>query len=186
MISSGPAVVRGIADARGGTIEFRDEKTDAVKTAQPDAHSGAFRLLLPRGRYAIRQGATHSSLTVLSAGNYNVELRHDRAFDFTVISETAADGAVTVRLSAHGAGQHRFSIRADNLDLSDADAQTLDLNSEKTNEGSGKKADAVWHAHVVSAATPWVAVVIPDDVMEKRQEVTGTAAKPQENQASAK
>jgi len=41
---------------------------------------------------------------------------------------------------------------------------------------AGKVQQAVWHAHVLSASTPWVAVVIPDDALVERREVTGTVA----------
>jgi hypothetical protein len=35
--------------------------------------------------------------------------------------------------------------------------------------------EVTWHAHIASAETPWVAVVIPDDRLSDRVEVTGTA-----------
>jgi hypothetical protein len=36
----------------------------------------------------------------------------------------------------------------------------------------------VWHAHVVSPKTPWVAVVIPDGTLSERREITGVISAP--------
>jgi hypothetical protein len=33
----------------------------------------------------------------------------------------------------------------------------------------------VWHAHIISPETPWVAVIIADDAISNRRELTGTA-----------
>jgi hypothetical protein len=37
------------------------------------------------------------------------------------------------------------------------------------------RGEVIWHAHIASAETPWVAVVIPDDRLSDRMEITGTA-----------
>ena len=71
-----------------------------------------------------------------------------------------------MRVSAEGVGLHAFSIRSDNLAVREQTALKVDLTA-------GKVQQAVWHAHVLSADTPWVAVVIPDDVLADRREVTG-------------
>jgi hypothetical protein len=71
-----------------------------------------------------------------------------------------------VRVSAEGSGPHVFSIRSDNLAVREQAALKVNLTA-------GKVQQVVWHAHVLSADTPWVAVVIPDDVLAKRREVTG-------------
>jgi hypothetical protein len=70
-------------------------------------------------------------------------------------------------MSAEGAGRHTFTIRSDNLTLTEPAKQEIDLSS-------GHVREAVWHAHVVSPATPWVAVVIPDGTLSERREITGT------------
>jgi hypothetical protein len=41
---------------------------------------------------------------------------------------------------------------------------------------SGKADEITWHAHIVSPETPWVAVVIVDNDLANRREITGTAA----------
>jgi len=62
-----------------------------------------------------------------------------------------------------------FSIRSDNLAVREQTALKFDLTA-------GKVEQAVWHAQVLSADSPWVAVIIPDDVLANRREVTGTVA----------
>jgi hypothetical protein len=86
-----------------------------------------------------------------------------------VTAETEGAGDVVLRVTARGAGQHTFSLRADNLDLKEAPQQTALLTSEKASS-------VAWHAHVLSANTPWVAVVIADNALANRREVTGAAS----------
>jgi hypothetical protein len=43
---------------------------------------------------------------------------------------------------------------------------------ELKSEHSG---EVLWHAHILSSDTPWVAVVIPDNTLSRRQEIAGTA-----------
>jgi Glycosyl hydrolase family 9/Cellulase N-terminal ig-like domain len=165
---SGSAVVRGIADSGVEPIIFRDQKTGRTLTATMDTVSGTFRALLPQGRYDLDQGKTHSSLTALSGGVYNIELRHDRALDFKVSSEPGTNNEITLHVAAHGAGHHSFAVRSDNLKLEEADSKDIHLDTE----ASG---DLIWHAKIVSADTPWVAVIVPDETLTARQELSGVA-----------
>ena len=75
-----------------------------------------------------------------------------------------------MRVSAEGAGPHVFSIRSDNLAVREKAALKVDLTA-------GKVQQAAWHAHVLSTDTPWVAVVIPDDALAERREVTGAVTR---------
>ena len=72
-----------------------------------------------------------------------------------------------LRVSAEGAGRHTFTIRTDNLTLKEPGQQEINLTS-------GSAREAVWHAHISSAKTPWVAVVIPDGTLSERREITGS------------
>jgi hypothetical protein len=165
---NGPAVVRGVVDPTNHQpIEFRNQQTGFAESANPE-HDGTFRVLLPQGNYTVRQGAARTTLTVISAGTYDVDLRREKAVDFAVATESDASDDIVLRVTARGIGSHTFSIRADNLDLTEAPQQTVDLTSEKAG-------DTVWHAHIRAAETPWVAVVIADNALGNRREVTGTA-----------
>ena len=163
---NGPAVVRGVSGSDDQTVEFRDEHTGFTKSIAPS--NGAFRVLLPQGQYSVRQGTARTTLIALSAGSYDVDLHPDKAVDYAVTTEMGASGEIVFRVAAHGSGLHTFSLRADNLDLKEALQQTVGLTPEKSGSVN-------WHAHILSANTPWVAVVIADNAVANRREVTGTA-----------
>lgn len=92
---------------------------------------------------------------------------------FTLAAETAADGKVTIRLSAQGQGRHRFSVRSDNLILGDS-IRSLDL-------VGGLPKTATWTASVANAKVSWVAVVIPDGNLAQRREVMAGINSPQDS-----
>jgi hypothetical protein len=129
----------------------------------------AFRILLPQGYYSVRQGPVRTTLTALSGGNYQLDLRREKAVDYSVTAEPAGAGDIVLRIIARGTGQHTFSLRADNLELKEAPRQNAALTS-------GMAGHVTWHAHVLSADTPWVAVVLADNALVNRREVTGTAS----------
>ena len=163
-----PASIRGIANpASHGPVEFREQKTGQVITTASSSRDGQFHTHLPEGRYDVRQGSAHTSVTVLPGGSYDVDLRSDRVLDFKVTSQDLGDNEVVLRVSAEGAGHHTFTIRFDNLTLNEPEKQEINLTP-------GGVREAVWHAHVVSPKTPWVAVIIPDDILTARREVTGS------------
>jgi hypothetical protein len=163
-----PATVRGTANpASREPVEFREQKSGQVTTATASSSHGEFNLHLPEGHYDVRQGSAHTSVTVLPGGFDDVDLRPDRVLDFKVTSQDLAPNEVILRVSAEGAGHHTFTMRSDNLALNEPGEQEINLTS-------GGVREVVWHAHVASPNTPWVAVVIPDGSLSERREVTGT------------
>jgi glycosyl hydrolase family 9/cellulase-like Ig domain-containing protein len=163
----GPAVVRGIADKDAlQPIEFREPHSGYKRTATPK--DGAFRMLLPQGLYAVQQGSARTTLTVLSGGSYDIDLRREKAVDYTATSSSDLSGGIDLRVSARGLGRHRFSIRADNLDLKEPAQETVTLSRDKATE-------IVWHSHITKTETPWVAVILVDNGISNRRELTGTA-----------
>jgi Glycosyl hydrolase family 9/Cellulase N-terminal ig-like domain len=162
-----PAAVRGLTNpGTHGPVEFREQKSGQVTTATSGA-LGEFNIRLPEGRYDVRQGQVHSSITVLPGGLYDVDLRPDRVLNFKVTYQDLGHNEVVLRVSAEGAGRHIFTLRSDNLTLKEASQQEIELTS-------GHAKETVWHAHVVSSNTPWVAVLIPDGTLSERRELTGS------------
>jgi hypothetical protein len=162
-----PALVRGSANPKSREpVRFIEQKTGQTAVAVSKSPNGEFKFHLPAGRYEVKQGSVRTSLTVLSGGVYEVELRPDRVLDFKVTSQDLGNHEVLVRVSTEGAGRHKFSLRSDNLAVKETGKREIHLTS-------GGIQETVWHAHVVSPKTPWVAVVIPDDNLSKRREVTG-------------
>jgi hypothetical protein len=164
---NGSAVVRGTTDKDNhDSVVVRNAHTGFSKSVSPA--DGIFRILLPQGNYTVQQGTTRTELTAISGKTYELELRRDKLLDFTITTQAEGHGDVTLRVSTHGVGQHRLSIRADNLAFKEADQQDVNLSSQTSGE-------VVWHAHIVSADTPWVAVIVPDDKLDGRKEVTGVS-----------
>jgi hypothetical protein len=160
------ATVRGTVDpARREPVEFREQSSGQVTIAASRSGDGEFKIHLPEGRYLVRQGSAHTSVTVLPGGLYHIDLRPDRVLDFKVTFQHLGHNEVVLRVSAEGAGRHTFTMRSDNLTLIEPERQEINLTS-------GAREETVWHAHIVSSNTPWVAVVIPDDALSERREVT--------------
>jgi len=162
-----PATVRGTTNpASRDPVEFREQKTGQITTAPLVSRDGEFNIRLPEGHYDVRQGSVHTSVTILPSRSYDVDLRPDRVFDFKVTSQNLINNELVLRVSAEGAGHHTFTIRSDNLTLKEPGQAEMNLTSASAHE-------IVWHAHVVSSTTPWVAVVIPDGRLAERREITG-------------
>jgi hypothetical protein len=166
---NGPALLRGVVDPGSiGTVAVLNEETHAALAA-PIAANGTFYAPIPQGRYRVTYGPTHTSLIALAGGMYPVDLRREHAVAFSASSAPGAeDGSVVLRATADGAGRHTFSVRADNLDLSDPEAVSVDL---------GRQGSRVitWHAHIIDRAIPWVAVVMRDSTLSGHAELTGVA-----------
>jgi hypothetical protein len=96
-------------------------------------------------------------------------MRRDRAFDFKASFESGNRNEVILHVTARGTGHHSFAVRSDNLKLVEADKRDIQLNA-------GASGDLKWHAQVVSADTPWVAVIVPDETLTERAELSGIAA----------
>jgi hypothetical protein len=166
---SGPAVVEGVADAATPTpVQLTDEKTGHVLAAAWEGNPGHFRAVVPQGRYTVRQGAEHTSLAVLSAGTYQVNLRKGSAVDTSVRVQNEGPQDVIVQLEAQGTGPHRFTLRASNLQLSEPAEQEARLDQ-------GQKHAITWHARIADVRTPWVGVIVQDGDVEKHIELTGVA-----------
>ncbi|HSJ07579.1 MAG TPA: glycoside hydrolase family 9 protein [Longimicrobiales bacterium] len=96
----------------------------------------------------------------------------DLALEFRLQSETAADGTVTIRLTAAGSGAHRFAVRPDNLDV-DQPERSLILRPDVPGV-------IEWTARMRSPDAPWIAVIIPDGDVSRRLEAYGSLARPRD------
>ena len=123
--------------------------------------------MLPQGHYQIAYGEARTSLTALAGGTYSLDLRGDHAVAFSASSEPGTEPeSIILRATARGAGRHSFSLRTDNLDLSDPETVSVDLGKERSQVIS-------WHARVVDRSTPWVAVVLQDGLLRTHAELSG-------------
>jgi hypothetical protein len=166
---SGPAVVEGIVDANTNQpVKFIDRKTGKITTATPDPGKGSFRVVLPQARYTVQAGTARTSLTALSAGTYQLDLRQNKAVDFIVESKPVNSKEILLQLTAEGAGAHTFTAKVDNLDLVGPNTLQVDL-------GQHSKREISWRARVIDTASPWVAVMLQDGSLSQHRELTGVA-----------
>lgn len=163
---SGPAVLSGEVDPGStGTVTLLN--TAARETLSvPIGVDGSFHAAIPQGRYLATYGDARTSVVALAGGVDSADLRRGHAVTFAVSSESAGPDSVILRANVDGAGRHTFSVRADNLDLSDPESVSVDL-------GSQGSRTVAWHARILDKSTPWVAVVLRDGSIEGHAELSG-------------
>jgi hypothetical protein len=167
---SGPAVVEGVVDPdTKEPVKFVDRKTGKITSVTVDPTRGSFRAVIPQGQYTVQVGTSRASLTALSAGAYQLDLRQDKAVDFTVESKATNSKEIMLQLSAEGVGVHTFTAKVDNLDLIGPNTVQVDLGQHSTRQIS-------WQARVIDTSSPWVAVILQDGSINQHRELTGVAA----------
>lgn len=133
-----------------------------------DRATGTFCAVVSQGQYTVEAGTARTSLTALSAGSYQLDLRQDKAVDFvdfTANSKAVSPEEVLLQLSAEGMGAHTFTARVDNLELLGPSTVQVDLGMHKTRE-------IVRRARVIDPASPWIAVLFPDGQFNQHRELT--------------
>jgi hypothetical protein len=152
---NGPALVEGRSSTE---IEFKNQVSGVVTRVTPEA-TGGFRVLLPEGDYIAKANGLEKRLTLLPNGTH----KFDPSLEFSVSSISNAPNRVTIEVVALGTGSHKFSIRAENLTVSDA-TKSLTLKAGDTQK-------VTWNGQINSTNGPWFVVVIPDDDLSQRKEV---------------
>ncbi len=160
----GPALVEGQA---ASAVEFHATAGEPPVVVKPDLANGRFRTRLPEGKYKVTCNGEKLMRIFLPGAAYQLDLRPGRTLDFQVSREKIGSGEVAIKVTARGSGNHRFSLRAENLTLNPG-VQELKLQPETA--GS-----LAWRAGIESADSPWVAVIIPDDDLSQRKEVMGAS-----------
>ena len=123
--------------------------------------------MLPMGKYRVFYNGEEQLKTFLPTATYRLDLRAGHAFDFEISEINTGKGKLTIRVIARGNGTHHFSIRTDNLKLNSSSRELILKPAQ-----SGK---LEWPVVIDSPDIPWVAVLIPDDDLSARKEITGSA-----------
>jgi len=163
---SGPALVEGQAP---GPVTFKEIVNGHETVIKPDPDSMHFRYMLPEGEYMVKCNGEEQLQTFLPAATYHLDLRAGHALSVEISSSTTKKGEIIIKVNARGAGNHHFSIRTDNLTLVSTPKEIL--------LKAGQTGSVEWRARITSADIPWVALVIPDDDLQQRKELTGAAWK---------
>jgi hypothetical protein len=87
-----------------------------------------------------------------------------KATNFQLTSVNESNGDVTIRLTATGVGNHTYTLRTDNLNVTQP-TKTITL-------AEGKPTTMEWKASKrINKDTPWVAVAIQDNNIKSRKEL---------------
>lgn len=159
---AGPALVEGQA---GSAVEFKDVLTGEKTVITPDGSTRHFKTMLPEGKYIVTANGQEQTQIFLPGTSYHLDLGTDNALIFEVSKTGSAKGDIIIRLRAQGKGNHRFSIRTDNL--------TLQGTLKEMVLKSGAPGYIEWKAKIISPDTPWVAVILPDDDLSRKKELRG-------------
>ncbi len=142
------------------SVEVREVHGTPRFNVKPD-RAGQLELRLPEGRYRITHGEQSQWVTTLPGRSYDLNLTTSCTFQADEITST--NNTVIIRLEAMGIGSHRFDVRAHNLEIKPW-PQVLNLVSDNSSV-------VQWTGKVIDPKEPWVAVVIPDGNLERRQEI---------------
>ena len=164
---SGPALVEGFSESK---VKFKEITTGDVVMAEPDRISGQFRVMIPQGKYHVECNGEEQVKTFLSSATYQLDLRSGHFFDFDISKINNGKGKLLIRVTARGNGTHQFSVRSNNLKLNNSRKELV----LKT----GQTGKLEWTVSIDSPDEPWVAVLIPDDDLSGRKEITGSAWEP--------
>jgi hypothetical protein len=159
---AGPARVDGSSKT---PVQFREISTSTITRAAPDATSGKLRLLLPQGEYEVTAGTRKQLMTVLAGDTYSLDLSSASYLDVGLSREAGPSGTISIRARVSGSGDHTLSIRSDNL--------TIEQPVRRVTLHPGAPQTLEWQAKPASPGSPWIAVVIPDDQVSLRRELTG-------------
>ena len=163
-----PAFVSGKAEGEGvNTISFLEQRTGENISVTVGA-GGRFQRLMPAGEYIVKYGPIQRILTIVSGGNYNLSLNPDRHINFSAAVKTPNIGKRIKRIevSAEGLGIHDIVLHTFN---------GIVTNPKKTVElETGEKLSFHWDIQIHDPDIPWVVVIIPDNDLTWKKELTGS------------
>jgi hypothetical protein len=161
----GPAIVKGRTDE---PLEFKNLQSGQQTIVKADS-VGKFRIMLPEGKYLVKNNTMEQTCSFLPAGTYDMDLRSDNAFTFEVSGTSSANGEITVTAIVRGNGSHQLAMKTHNL--------TIREPVKHVNLKSGERITLKWHCKIESEDEPWVAVLIPDKNIANHKELTGPVLK---------
>jgi hypothetical protein len=97
----------------------------------------------------------------------NLNLKN--AFNFEVSKLSSGKGIVTITAKVNGSGSHQLTVRSNNL--------TIKVPTKKIVLKSGEKTTLKWECKISLTDEPWVAVIVPDNNLSNKKELTGSAWK---------
>jgi hypothetical protein len=99
-------------------------------------------------------------------GSYNADHKPDNNFELDISGTTSPGGEVNIMAAVNGNGSHSFNIRTSNLSIKDS--------AKQVNLKPGKKTTLKWHGKTEHPDEPWVAVIVGDNDLSNRKELSGS------------
>lgn len=153
-----PARVSGVAAA---ATELRELRTGATVRLT----AGRFTRTLPPGEYTISSGKMVSRLSLLAGGRYELPNLH-QPIEIALTAGVPQNDEVPIEARLIGSGSHKIVLRAFN-GTAPTSSWTVTLTPDR-------QQTITWKLKLEAADKPWVIVLIPDNNMTARRELSGT------------
>ncbi len=160
-----PALVRGQVNGSKDEILFVNQDTGQTYKASLDT-DGTFAISLSAGAYAIKAENALWNITVVSGGNYSINLDTSRTIRITLQSETNTDGTVLLKATLEGQGSYTVALQTFNADI-EQPMNRVTLTKDQP-------FPLQWRLKVKNHDSPWIAVLIPDNEPNWKVEAIGT------------
>ena len=98
---------------------------------------------------------------------FDANKKQAKPYNIQFTKSTTPKGEVTITASIEGSGTHTFSPRCNNLVIKDSSKQVV--------LKPGKKVTLKWQGRTEHADEPWVALIVADNDLSNRTEITGSA-----------
>ncbi|MBK9389309.1 MAG: glycoside hydrolase family 9 protein [Bacteroidetes bacterium] len=91
----------------------------------------------------------------------------EKSFSISASEKTTPKGDITITAVLKGTGSHTINIRTSNVSLKNS--------FKKVTLEPGKEVVLKWQAKTIHNDEPWVALIVPDNDLNKKTEVSGTS-----------
>jgi hypothetical protein len=155
-----PALVSGTST---DSALFREVKTGNTV----EFKAGAFEKSIPAGDYEISYGGLKKNISLVDGGRYELTLDPEKTIEIELSSTPYHDGKITVQARVNGTGKHNLELRVFN--------GSAENPRQKVELASGVEQTISWDIKIENPDTPWVVVAFPDEKVNERRELFGSA-----------
>ena len=114
----------------------------------------------------MKSEGVEQKVSLLPAKNYTMDLRKENGFAFELFKQTSGNGIVTLVAKVHGNGTHTFTVKSNNLVVKSL--------IQKAVLKAGETITLKWPCKISDLNEPWVVVVVPDNNLSNKKELTGS------------
>lgn len=128
---------------------------------------GSFSMILQPGEYKLQYGEGWKEMNLIKGGSYSVTCDPAKYIHIKAYQESgSSDNRITITAKIKGMGSHIIRLLCLNGSVNEqVKTVELEVNTEKT---------VSWDINVTDPDKPWVAVIVPDNDINEKTELTGT------------